>query len=67
MLPAIQSDNHSTMLSHPRLSAPLSSAHQLVETTGPRMVAAWRGFSFAFYFYFFSFRRSLRPGLVRTM
>jgi len=57
------------MLSHPLLSEPLSSAHQLVETTGPRMVAIWRGFSFAFYFYFFgfAFRRALRSGLVRTM
>jgi hypothetical protein len=69
MLPTILTDHHRTMLSYPRLSEPLSSAHRLVETTGPRMVAAWRGFSFAFYFYFlgFTFRRSLRPGPVRTM
>lgn len=69
MLPAIRTDYPSIMSSHSRLPEPLSSVHQLVETTGPRMVAAWRGFSFAFYFYFFgfAFRRSLRPGLVRTM
>jgi hypothetical protein len=44
-----------------------ASTHQLVAMINPRVVAAWRGFSFAFYFYFFSFRRSLRPGLVRMM
>jgi hypothetical protein len=45
-----------------------STASLLAANTNPRMVAAWRGFSFAFFYYFFgfSFRRSLlaRQGMM---